>query len=154
MKQLITNGGIIGKKTRYENGESGVWSVKSLYENARYSVAQTPNYTTGLTDSLDSISGQSASWSNRNVDISEYAGATVRLVFRYISGSSYTGDIQLDNINLDGNAYSFENTGESFQTSTSNISSYGSVSWSSLSTGTTAARWNVDSGGTQATAQD
>ena len=66
------------------------------------------NYTVGLSASLDTISGQSSSWSQRNVDITSYAGATVRPVFYYVSGSNFTGDIQLDQIAIDSTTYSFE----------------------------------------------
>ena len=107
----------------------------------------------GLSDSLDSISGTSDAWSTRTVDISDYAGSEVRLVFGYTNGSqgtSYQGDIQLDDIRLDGTTYSFENTGHSWQTTTSDtqIANYSTASFSTLSTGTTTNRWNVDSGGT------
>lgn len=107
----------------------------------------------GLSDSLDSVSGTSDAWATRTVDISAYAGEEVRLVFGYVNGSgslAYQGDIQLDDVRLDGTTYSFENTGHSWQTTTSNtlVSNYSSASFSTLSTGTTSAKWNVDSGGT------
>ena len=77
----------------------------------------------------------------------------MRLVFGYVNGSqgtSFQGDIQLDDIRLDGTTYSFENTGHSWQTTTSNtlVSNYSSASFSTLATGTTTGKWNVDSGGT------
>ena len=105
----------------------------------------------GLSDSLDSVSGTSDAWATRTVDISAYAGEEVRLVFGYVNGSqgtSFQGDIQLDDIRLDGTTYSFENTGHSWQTTTSNtlVSNYGSASFSTLATGTTTGKWNVDSG--------
>ena len=65
----------------------------------------------GLSGSLDSISGSNASWTTRTVDISAYAGEDVKLVFIYTSGpsgTSYQGDLQLDDIRLDGTTYSFE----------------------------------------------
>ena len=75
----------------------------------------------GLTASLDSISGELAGWRRRDVDISEFLGATVRPVFHYVSGSSFTGDIQLDNIQIDGNTYDFETSVENFQRSASDV---------------------------------
>ena len=107
----------------------------------------------GLSSSLDSVTGQNASWSTRNVDISAYAGEDVKLVFIYTNGTagvSYQGDLQLDDIRLDGTTYSFENTGHLWSTTTTNtsVSGYSSGSFSSLLTGTTSGRWNVDSGGT------
>ena len=103
----------------------------------------------GLSESLDSVSGTNNAWSTRTVDLSAYAGETIRIVFYYTNGANdFTGDLQLDDINLDGNSYSFENTGHSWQTTTTNTSSYTSASWTTLATGTTAGRWNVDQGGT------
>lgn len=107
----------------------------------------------GLSSSLDSVSGQNASWSTRTVDISAYANEDVKLVFVYTNGTtgtSFQGDLQLDDIRLDGTTYSFENTGHSWETTTTNTSvgSYTSASFTSLSVGTTTGRWNVDAGGT------
>tara|TARA_R100001198_G_C5238005_1_gene215602 strand:- start:903 stop:2240 length:1338 start_codon:yes stop_codon:yes gene_type:complete len=108
----------------------------------------------GLSSSLDSVTGSNASWSTRNVDISAYAGEDVRLVFIYTNGSSgtsYQGDLQLDDIRLDGTTYSFEtSTDEGWQTTTSDTSSssYASGSFTSLITSTTSYRWNRDAFGT------
>lgn len=103
----------------------------------------------GLTASLDSISGELAGWRTRNVDISLYSGATVRPVFLYVSGSSFTGDIQLDNIQIGGNAYDFESSSDGFETDTNNALTYGAVTWASLVTSTAAyGQWARDSGGT------
>jgi hypothetical protein len=128
----------------------GIWNLRSTMEFPKSNavLTQAPSYTLGLSNSLLTISGQLDAWTQRAIDISAYAGATVRLAFGYLSGSSFTGDIQLDAINLDGNSYSFENTGDNFQTSVSGESSYSSVSWNNLATGASNGRWNVDSGGT------
>ena len=130
----------------YKNAQ-GIWNLNSTV-NLRGEARSSATYTVGFSDSLDTISGESASWQQRTVDISDYSGATVRLVFNYKNGSGFRGDLQLDAIALDGTTYSFENTGDSFQTSASGESTYAGVSWQTLSTGTTNARWNVDSGGT------
>jgi hypothetical protein len=107
----------------------------------------------GLSSSLDSVTGQNASWSTRDVNISAYAGEDVKLVFIYTNGSSgtsYQGDLQLDDIRLDGTTYSFESSTESWQTSTTDVpaSSYSGASFVSLATGTTSYRWNRDAFGT------
>jgi len=107
-----------------------------------------PSYSLGLTSVLDTISGTSNNWSDRTVDISAYAGAVGRVVFEYISGGSFTGDLQLDEINLDGNTYGFETNNESFEINTANTTTYLGVDWTSLGTGQVNARWNRDSGGT------
>jgi hypothetical protein len=107
----------------------------------------------GLSSSLDSVTGQNASWSTRTVDISAYANEDVKLVFIYTNGTtgtSYQGDLQLDDIRLDGTTYSFENTGHSWQTTTTNtpVANYSSASFTNVAVGTTNGRWNSDAGGT------
>jgi hypothetical protein len=98
----------------------------------------------GLSESLFNISGTNDAWVQRTVSLAPYAGTTGRIVFRYVSGNGFTGDIQLDLIN----GTSFENTGNSYQTSINMETSYESVSWNTLLVGTTIRRWNVDQGGT------
>lgn len=129
----------------YKN--SGIWDLQSVYE----SLAAVPSYAIGLSDSLDTVSGQNDAWTQRTVDISAYAGATVRLVFGYLSGSSFTGDIQLDGISIDGNTYTFETSNESFETSTSSTSTYDGVTWGAVQTGGLNGQWGRDSGGTPST---
>lgn len=110
--------------------------------------------TGGLSSSLFYAYGNNASWVQRTVDLSAYVGETVRLVFVHqiaSSGTSFYADLQLDEITVNGSTYSFESTADltGWQTSTNgSYSAYTSVAWSSLSTGTTAERWNRDSGGT------
>lgn len=104
----------------------------------------------GLSPVLDTVSGQNAVWSQRTVDVSDYNGATAYLVFEYLNGSSFTGDIQLDFIEIGGNTYSFESSVHGFQkNSNKNISAYTSVLWTALTTGTSGGgNWFRDSGGT------
>jgi len=107
----------------------------------------------GLSSSLDSVTGTNASWSTRTVDISAYANEDVKLVFVYTNGTtgtSYQGDLQLDDIRLDGTTYSFESTGHSWQTTTTNtpVANYSSASFTNVAVGTTNGRWNSDAGGT------
>jgi len=130
---------------RYVDSQ-GIWSIISTMQ---FPKNKGSSYTLGLSESLYQTSGDSDGWSQKTVDISSYSGATVRLVYKYtMVASVFTADMQLDAINIDGTTYSFENSGQSWQTSTTNTGAYDSVSWSNLSTGTTAGRWNVDSGGT------
>ena len=114
---------------------------------------------TGLTSSLLQVSGETGIWTEQTgVTISDYAGATARLVFKSVSGSDYSGDFQLDDINFDSNSYTFESDNESWQRSdTSDVGSYESVTWESISNGvggtTYAGFWvrysgNTPSGGT------
>lgn len=112
---------------------------------------------------LRTLSGQSASWSTYTDSISSYTGQAGRLVFAYqngTAGTSYIGDIQIDDINVSGVNYSFESNNQSWVTSASsgdaidiatptlrdfedNLSSYVTVP-----TSTTSYRWNRDLGGT------
>lgn len=107
-----------------------------------------------VSSSLFNVSGNNAVWTQRTVDLSSYIGKTVRVVFVHqvaSSGTTYRADLQLDEINLNGTLYSFETTGDlsGWQTSTSgSYSTYSSVVWYNLGTGTTGERWNRDSGGT------
>jgi hypothetical protein len=109
--------------------------------------------TGGLSSSLFNVYGNNATWVQRTVDLSAYVGETVRLVFAHQtapSGTTYRADLQLDEINVNGSTYTFETTGDltGWQTSTSSQSTYTSVSWSSVTTGTSGTQWLRDSGGT------
>ena len=108
------------------------------------------SYDLGLTPILDTVSGQNNAWSQRTVDVSGYAGATVRPVFRYLNGSSFRGDIQLDQIVIGGTTSSFESSADSYQRSNtgSNTATYSSVPWEAVSTAGSNGEWKRDSGGT------
>jgi len=92
-----------------------------------------------------------------NSNLSEYQQKTCRLVFKYVRGTSFTGDIQIDNVKiLDGatftiTTYSFENNAEGWETTTLDNTGkeyYQITDWTTLATGTTAQRWNMRTGGT------
>lgn len=123
----------------------GIWGITATNQFPKRAV-QIP---LGLSESLLTITGTNNAWTQQTVDISAYANSTVRLVFRYQNGNGFNGDIQIDDINIDGNTYSFENQTHSFQTSTSNISVYENVVWSNVAVeqGNNGA-WQVDTGGT------
>lgn len=87
----------------------------------------------------------SATWTQRTADISDYIGQNVRLVVLYQSGSSYTGDVQLDDFNIGGNTFDPENGANGFQVQSvednsqlSNVnliqSDYDAVTWVDLTT--------------------
>ena len=89
------------------------------------------------------------------IDLTNYIGNTVKIVINYSNGSGGTGDVQVDNIVLWNDnrtsgspAYSFNSSTHNFQTSTTNNAFYSNVTWAYLADGTTALRWNRDSGGT------
>lgn len=111
----------------------------------------------GLSSTLATRSGQynCTSYESIEVDLTSYIGNTVKIVIHYVSGSSYTGDVQIDDITLWNDSkssgvpsYGFSSTTHNFETSTTDVSSYSSVTWSYVGTGTTALRWNRDAGGT------
>lgn len=95
-----------------------------------------------------------STWTLRSYDASSYVGRDVRLVIRYQSGSSFTGDAQFDDFTIGGTTYNPENGTEGFQRNSdvgSSVSSYASVSWQSLATGVVNGLFNRDSGGTGST---
>ena len=127
---------------------SGIWDLPAVYD----SKASAPTYSLGLTPSLLTVSGTNDAWTQQTVDVSAYSGATVRLAFRYANGNGFEGDLQIDNIDLDGNSYSFENVTHSFETSDGtnyNGTAYASVNFQSLAVESdNRGVWQVDQGGT------
>jgi hypothetical protein len=112
-----------------------------------------------LSGVLLSRSGQytTSSWEqNISIDLSPYVGSTGRLVFYYESATSFRGDLQLDNINLNGTTHTFSSSSEGFETTTADTNSpglettahYESLTFTAVANGTTGYRWNRDSGGT------
>lgn len=84
-----------------------------------------------------------STWTQRTADISDYIGQNVRLVVLYQSGTTYQGDIQLDDFNIGGNTFDPQNGKNGFQTQTvidnsklSNVNSiqsdYDAVSWQDI----------------------
>jgi hypothetical protein len=127
---------------------SGIWDLPAVYD----SKTSAPTYELGLTTSLLTVSGTNDAWTQQTVDISAYAGATVRLAFRYTNGNGFEGDLQIDNIDLDGNSYSFENVTHSFETSDG--TNYNGTAYTSVTFQNVAVEqdnrgvWQVDQGGT------
>ncbi len=93
----------------------------------------------GLSDALITVTAgdDGGSWALKSFDISDYIGSECRLVFKYLSGTDYTGDVQLDDINFGSNDYDPEDGAHSFERSSSvgsAPSTYSSVSWEALPT--------------------
>lgn len=109
----------------------------------------------GLTPSLLTLTGQSnpsAAVNNNTIDLSnaggvDYTSETARLVFRYEKGSSYTGDIQVYDIEFSSTSYDINTGSNSFQTTTANSSSY-VASFFGVSTSAQGGRWVRDANGT------
>lgn len=106
----------------------------------------------GFSSSLLSITGQNSSWNQQTINISAYPGNTVYFVVKYVSGTSYTGDFQIDDVTIDGTTYTFDSNATGWSTSAASTAgetfTYSNISWVSVATGTTQGRWNRDSGGT------
>lgn len=134
----------------YVNNGSWVEVAKAYYKDTdnTWKLWYEPYVPPALEGPLMTISGQNNAWTQRVIDMAQYGGETGRLVFKYVSGSSYTGDIQLDQIRINGSYQSFENTGAGWETTTVDTPNYFMGSFASLTTGSTGMRWNVDSGGT------
>ena len=87
-----------------------------------------------------------SSYQNISIPVSAYKGKTVRFIFHYVSGSNYTGDLQIDQVAVPNyNNYwqqTYYNFGTSslsagfFQTNSNNTSDYLSVSFTSIGTST------------------
>jgi len=101
----------------------------------------------GLSEPLLTLSGENDAWTERTIDLSAYTGRTVRVIWKYVSGNTFTGDIQIDGIEIDGTMYDTP-SGSDFQTSRNQETSYDSISWYDMVSGVTDGRWNIDSGGT------
>ena len=107
----------------------------------------------GYYENLLNIPAQdSNAWTNYQVDISGYRYCNIRLVFEYTKVTSgFTGDIQIDNIQIGSTTYSFETDGEGFESNTSLNGAgvaYASAAFSPVTTGTSTGRWSRDASGT------
>ena len=140
----------------YYSANSASTVIRKELGNSSPTLSPQPTYVLGLSSALISIPAQNdATWTLRSADISGFDGAEAYVVFRYINGTTgtqaYHGDIQLDDFNLGGNSYDPETSTHSFETSRSNITTYSTVLWYALDTGTTGNRWNRDDLGTVST---
>jgi hypothetical protein len=145
---IQADGAILANNFDYTSGK-GIWSLRSTNQ---FPKATNKIVASGLTSEFIRIKNQNNAWTQRTIDISKYPNRTARAVFRYINtNNSEVADLQLDLIVLSGTTYSFENTGESFQTTTTDTRSYSSATWTNVSVATTNGRWNADTGGTPTT---
>lgn len=105
---------------------------------------------------IDTISGnQGTSWLTKTYDASPYISNTCRLIFHYTSGTSFTGDAQIAEVNIGSTSYTFETNSEGWRTTTANstiitkdnyLTSTGQTV--SVANGTVSNRWSRDIGGT------
>lgn len=142
------DGAVLANNFDYTAGK-GFWSLRSTNQ---FPKAANKTFASGLTSELFTVKSQNNAWTQRTINVSRYANRTVRAVFRYINkNNSEIADLQLDLVVLSGTTYSFENTGESFQTTTTDTRGYLSATWTNVAVATTNGRWNADTGGTPTT---
>jgi len=145
LKDAIDNDALVGG---YDPTYASVpYNSLKDFRNYKY-----PSVILGLTPALISVPAQNlATWTQRSADVSAYVGSTVRLVIKYTQGSSYTGDVQVDNMVVGGLSYDAQVGTNSFQKSSTSgkVTAYTSVTWNSLTTATSGnGLWLRDSGGT------
>lgn len=117
----------------------------------------------GMLTLLRSITGQqhtgtTQTWDQYTEDLSSYSGQTGRIVIAYKTGSNFTQDIQLDDmelrettsgdIDLDPGTSTGRGNWEKRTSYTTSLS-YPTTGWSSISISTSTSNvWNYDAGGT------
>ena len=127
----------------------GIWDLSATTQFPKVGGGSGPSVPLGLSDALFSVSGNNDAWTQRTVDISTFANATVRLVFHGTNNGGFNSDFQVDAIDLDGTAYSFENQTHNFETSINNSGTYAGVTWGNVAVEQdNRGAWQVDSGGT------
>lgn len=128
----------------------GIWGLSASEE---FPKAESRIVTSGLTSPLfskygDAWTSAEQAYIQYTINISRYANKNARVVFRLDNFAFDAIDYQIDLVSVSGTTYSFENTGESWQTTTAHTQNYTSATWTTLAVGTTNGRWNVDTGGT------
>tara|TARA_R100001079_G_C4450578_1_gene153495 strand:- start:156 stop:1091 length:936 start_codon:yes stop_codon:yes gene_type:complete len=131
------------------------FKIKNGLLSKRYlqnkSAVSTSSFTTGITSLILQTTGDNSSWVQKTTDISAYGGATVRPVYWYdMIASVFTADLQLDNIVVGNETYTFTNNATGWQTtqSSTNIGSYSAANFHNVGAGTAGGRVYRDSGGT------
>ena len=93
--------------------------------------------------------GLTGGWAQRTATAPDVSGS-FRVAWHYVSGSNFRGDYAIDTVSLQGNSYNFDASNDSFLRNTSDTSSSATAfsGSASVADGTSAGRWNRDSGGT------
>jgi len=107
----------------------------------------------GFYEDLLNIPAQNSNaWTQYAVDISAYKLVNIKLVFEYVkTASGFTGDIQIDNIQIGATTYSFETATDGFESNISlsgNGVEYVNASFLAVTTGGLTGKWSRDSNGT------
>lgn len=108
----------------------------------------------GLSPALLTFGGSAVGWNQQTINISAYRNKTVRFVMYYQTTNSFTADLQLDDINIDGTIYDFEASPSGWETTYTDqensgvVTPYTSASFTAVTTNTAGYRWNRDAGGT------
>ena len=134
-----------------------ITSGVSISGGIKFVASPTTTVPLGFSSSLFSISSQTLQnvWEQHTIDISSYASATVRVVFWYLRGTSFTGDIQIDDIYINGTTYTFESGVQNFIRNSASLSVSSpvtdypiSMTTTALTTTSSGAFWNRDAAGT------
>ena len=144
---LPASGAISLNDVQTEFGGSNPIAISEYYGVGGSDVTPQP---LGLSTSVFQVSGSNGAWTSRSVDISAYAGHTVRIVFLHTGMSGFRADLQIDQVGFGSDLNSFESTGDvsGWQTTSRSTSGYNSAVFYQLGTGTTTGRWNRDANGT------
>lgn len=100
--------------------------------------------------------GTGQAWRSATCDLSSFGGDTGRVVFKYVTSNNFTGDIQLDAIELDHSGGTEDLDPDLRRTASINnweqsksSSTYSSASFSTVIVSSSANQfWNYDAGGT------
>ena len=131
----------------------------SFYENRNGATIGTvdvylANSSGGLiTSSLYSASGDNGDTWVERTPISASVSENFRVVWHYVSGSSFTGDYAIDEVTINGTTYDFDSTDGGFisprDLNTANsVTAYNDAVSLATATGTVLGRWNRNTGGT------
>jgi hypothetical protein len=134
----------------YDTGHYPSYSASSKHDGV---TGDFSNTTTDLLPIWYEQLVSSTGYQARIIRIPKYlAGETVRLAIQYQSGTSYTGDFQIFEIETDsGTSFNFELDVAGFEresTRTTSYEDYADVSWQAVTTGTTTGLWMRDASGT------
>ena len=106
----------------------------------------------GLSETLGNYTPQSTLWDEKIVDLYQYAGKTVRLVFKTYASVPGYNPTKIDSITLDGNVYTFDAGNEGFETNaTAGLpsTSYKDITWTSITNSSSEGFYTSTSGTAQ-----
>lgn len=97
---------------------------------------------------------QGNSWITKTYDASQFITNSCQVIIHYTSGTSFTGDAQIAEVNLGSTTWDFETSGDGWVTTTVNSNTLTKDNYTTngstatIVNGTIANRWNRDANGT------